>query len=104
MIEAGSLPATSQVAQQQGKYFGKALTRRARKLSVEPFRYNHLGMLAYVGANRALADLETYKGRGWPCGFSGALRTFPESSASRTTCWSCSIGSKRRFGRDINQF
>ncbi|MBM2845223.1 MAG: putative dehydrogenase [Bacteroidetes bacterium] len=105
MIEAGSLPATSQVAQQQGKYLGKALTRRARKLSVEPFRYNHLGMLAYVGANRALADLETYKGRGW------AMWLFWRSAyLSRIV----SVKNKvlvmfdwikaKIFGRDIRQF
>lgn len=65
VIEGAALPATSQVAQQQGKYLATALTRLARKQPVEPFRYKHLGMLAYVGGNRALADLEAYKGRGW---------------------------------------
>jgi NADH:ubiquinone reductase (non-electrogenic) len=65
VIEGGALPATSQVAQQQGKYLAKALTRRARKQPAEPFKYHHLGMLAYVGRNRALADLENFKGRGW---------------------------------------
>jgi NADH:ubiquinone reductase (non-electrogenic) len=59
------LPATAQVAQQQGKYLAKALTNRARGKTVEPFRYRHLGMLAYVGGNRALADFQSYKGRGW---------------------------------------
>lgn len=65
VIEGAPLPATSQVAQQQGKYLGKALTRLARKQTVEPFKYKHLGMLAYIGSNRALADLENFKGRGW---------------------------------------
>ncbi|MFN0156571.1 MAG: FAD-dependent oxidoreductase [Bacteroidota bacterium] len=65
VIEGSPLPATSQVAQQQGKYLGKALTRLARGQIVEPFRYNHLGMLAYIGNNKALADLENFKGRGW---------------------------------------
>lgn len=65
VIEKEELPATSQVAQQQGKYLARALSRRARGLTVERFRYHHLGMLAYVGGSRALADLATYKGRGW---------------------------------------
>ncbi len=65
IIESNPLPATSQVAQQQGKYLAKAMTRRARNEHVEEFQYKHLGMLAYVGGNRALADLEGYKGRGW---------------------------------------
>jgi NADH:ubiquinone reductase (non-electrogenic) len=65
VVERGELPATSQVAQQQGKYLAKALTRRARGKPVEPFQYHHLGMLAYVGGNKALADLKNFKGRGW---------------------------------------
>lgn len=65
VVEGNPLPATSQVAQQQGKYLARALTRKARGLHVEPFQYKHLGMLAYIGSNRALADLESFKGRGW---------------------------------------
>lgn len=65
IVENGELPATSQVAQQEGRYLGKALTRRARNKQVEPFAYHHLGMLAYVGGNRALADLQNFKGHGW---------------------------------------
>jgi NADH:ubiquinone reductase (non-electrogenic) len=65
IMESTPLPATSQVAQQQGKYLAKALTQRARQRNVEPFKYKHLGMLAYIGDNKALADLEDVKGRGW---------------------------------------
>lgn len=65
VIEGGEVPATSQVAQQQGKYLAVALTQHARKQHVEPFQYHHLGMLAYVGSNKALADLQNFKGRGW---------------------------------------
>jgi NADH:ubiquinone reductase (non-electrogenic) len=59
------LPATAQVAQQEGKYLAQQLTRIARRQPDEPFRYRHLGMLAYIGGNKALADLESFKGRGW---------------------------------------
>jgi len=65
VVERAELPATSQVAQQQGKYLARALTRRTHNQPVEPFHYKHLGMLAYIGGNRALADLNAYKGRGW---------------------------------------
>ncbi len=64
-IDGTPLPATSQVAQQEGNYLAKSLTRLARKQPTEPFRYRHLGMLAYVGGNRALSDLQAFKGRGW---------------------------------------
>lgn len=65
VVEGQPLPATSQVAQQEGKYLADAFTRTARGLTVAPFRYRHLGMLAYIGMDRALADLDQIKGRGW---------------------------------------
>ncbi|KAK0239728.1 hypothetical protein EDD85DRAFT_1021123 [Armillaria nabsnona] len=70
-----SLPATAQVASQQGKYIGKKLHKLARQHEdVEtkgfdpavaeeklagPFRYTHLGSLAYIG-NAAVFDLGKY--------------------------------------------
>jgi len=59
-----TLPATSQVAMQQGQYLARALNRRARGKPVGPFEYRHLGMLAYIGDHRALADLPNFKGKG----------------------------------------
>jgi NADH:ubiquinone reductase (non-electrogenic) len=63
-FESIELPATSQVAQQEGKYLAKVLTLSLAKKAVSPFQYHHYGMLAYVGSNRALADLAAVKGRG----------------------------------------
>jgi len=105
VIEGRPLPATSQVAQQQGKYLGKALTRRARRLSVEPFRYNHFGMLAYIGGNRALADLETYKGRGWATWllWRSAYLSRIVSVKNKVLVMFDWIKAKL-FGRDISQF
>ena len=68
-----SLPATAQVAAQQGKYLGKKLHKIAvadpsrlpsiRSLADEavskPFKYLHLGSLAYVG-NAAVFDFGQY--------------------------------------------
>ncbi|TFY78811.1 hypothetical protein EWM64_g5201 [Hericium alpestre] len=65
-----ALPATAQVASQQGKYLGKKLQRLASQRSVlqanevpdldeavsGPFHYLHLGSLAYIG-NAAVFDL-----------------------------------------------
>ncbi|KAJ3567954.1 hypothetical protein NP233_g6035 [Leucocoprinus birnbaumii] len=66
-----SLPATAQVASQQGKYLGSLFTRIARhrrefkaqdvlpserdEVVSKPFRYFHLGSLAYIG-NSAVFD------------------------------------------------
>ncbi|OAX41706.1 nucleotide-binding domain-containing protein [Rhizopogon vinicolor AM-OR11-026] len=65
-----ALPATAQVASQQGKYLGKKLSQLVKKREVleandvqdldeaicGPFRYTHLGSLAYIG-NAAVFDL-----------------------------------------------
>lgn len=51
------LPATARVAQSQGRYLARALRERARGREPAPFRFRPLGMLAYLGAGKALADL-----------------------------------------------
>jgi NADH:ubiquinone reductase (non-electrogenic) len=63
-LENTPLPATAQVAQQEGKYLARALNHRARRRAVATFRYRNLGMLAYIGGNRALADLDDFQGQG----------------------------------------
>lgn len=58
-------PATAQVAQQEGKYLARSFNRLASGKQPEPFHYRNLGMLAYIGDRRALADLPNVKGRGF---------------------------------------
>jgi NADH:ubiquinone reductase (non-electrogenic) len=105
VLEGTPLPETSQVAQQQGKYLADSLTRLARGKQPEPFEYHHLGMLAYIGGNRALADLQHYKWRGWATWFfwrSAYLSRIVslKNKFSVMTDW---IKAKL-FGRDISQF
>jgi NADH:ubiquinone reductase (non-electrogenic) len=64
-IEGNFLPATSQVAQQEGQYLARSLNALAKGKKISPFIYHHKGMLAYIGSNRALADLPQVKGRGF---------------------------------------
>lgn len=65
VVEGADLPMTAQVAQQQGKYLAESLSRRILNKKLKPFQYQGYGMLAYIGRNRALADLEKVKGRGF---------------------------------------
>jgi NADH:ubiquinone reductase (non-electrogenic) len=65
IMEGAPLPATAQVAEQQGRYLAKAFHRRAHGKPVTPFVYKPMGMLAYVGGNRAVADLPGIKGSGF---------------------------------------
>lgn len=64
-IDGRPLAATAQVAMQQGKYLGRAFRDEARGRDVEPFHYHHMGMLAYVGNARALADLNQVRSHGF---------------------------------------
>jgi hypothetical protein len=75
LVEIGkritSLPATAQVASQQGKYLGRKFHKLARATSPgdsmaqfdesvsKPFNYRHLGSLAYIG-NAAVFDFGQY--------------------------------------------
>lgn len=105
VIEHMPVPATSQVAQQQGKYLAKALTQRARKKSVEHFRYRHLGMLAYIGENKALADLDLLKGRGWTAWlFWRSAYLSRIVSVKNKTLVLFDWMKTKIFGRDISQF
>lgn len=58
-------PVTAQVAQRQGKYLGKSLNRIAKGKSIKPFRYKDLGMLAYIGSHKALANTSQVKMSGF---------------------------------------
>lgn len=62
-IADAAMPATAQVAQQQGKYLARTLRQEA---DAKPFRFRSLGMLAYIGGGEALADLPAvqWSGRG----------------------------------------
>jgi len=51
------LPATAQVASQEGIHLGHSLNRLARGLPLKPFRYRHMGAYAYIGDETAVAEL-----------------------------------------------
>jgi len=62
---ANSLPATAQVAEQEGKYVARALNFKAQSKPIAPFEFHNMGMLAYVGGKRALVDLPWFKNSGF---------------------------------------
>ena len=105
VIEETPLPATAQAAQQQGKHLARILRAIARKEPVRPFEYRYLGMLAYLGGKRALADLEGYKGKGWTTWlfWRSAYLTRLVSMKNKVQVLFDWIKAKL-FGRDISQF
>lgn len=64
-IEDEQLPATAQVAQQEGRHLARILNKMVRENEeAQPFRYKHMGMMAYIGQHKALADMKNVKGKG----------------------------------------
>ena len=99
------LPATAQVAQQQGKYLARALERGRAGKPVEPFQFKASGMLAYIGGGEALADLPQVKwsGRGAWLFWRSVYLTKLVSPANKVKVlfdwWKA-----RLFGRDLSRF
>ncbi len=59
------LPGVAPVAMQQGRYAAKAILRRMKGQSVEPFHYVNKGSLATIGRASAVADFGFLKVSGW---------------------------------------
>lgn len=104
-VEGKNFPATGQLAQQEGKYLARALNRRAKGKTVKPFTFHNMGMLAYVGSGRALADLPAVKGRGflaflvWRSVYMTKLVSFKNKILVLFDWFKAAI-----FGRDISRF
>lgn len=99
------LAATAQVAQQQGKYLARALERERRGRPVGPFKFQSFGMLAYIGAGEALADLPGVKwsGRTAWLFWRSVYLTKLVSLANKVKVLFDWIKA-RLFGRDISRF
>ncbi|HVS03174.1 MAG TPA: FAD-dependent oxidoreductase [Thermoanaerobaculia bacterium] len=99
------LPATAQMAQQQGKYLGRALARLLRGRPVAPFTAHSFGMLAYIGGGRALADLPHVKWSGrtawlfWRSVYLTRLVSFPNKVKVLFDWAKAAV-----FGRDLSRF
>ncbi|KAL3145311.1 hypothetical protein ABBQ38_001571 [Trebouxia sp. C0009 RCD-2024] len=117
-----SLPATAQVATQQGKYLAKVLkdspvilregpngpTVTGLPLDASPFKYKHLGSLAYIGADKAVMD-PAHKDspvgaiRGWLMGFAWkGAETFMQISVKNMYLVSRDLVKTKVFGRDVS--
>ncbi len=99
------LPATAQVAQQQGEYLARTLDRLRRGKPAEPFRFKASGMLAYIGGGEALADLPQVKwsGRGAWLFWRSVYLTKLVSLANKAKVLFDWIKA-RLFGRDLSRF
>lgn len=99
------LPATAQVAQQEGEYLARLLNARVAGKKEKEFKYRHMGMLAYIGDRRALADTQYFKGYGfatwifWRSAYVTKLVSFKNKILVLFDWLKTSI-----FGRDVSRF
>lgn len=99
------LPATAQVAQQEGEYLARLLNARAQGRPERRFRYRNMGMLAYIGDRRALADTQYVKGHGfatwifWRSAYLTKLVSFKNKVLVLFDWFKTAL-----FGRDISRF
>ncbi len=99
------LPATAQVAQQQGKYLAAAFRRERRGRPVPAFRFRSIGMLAYIGGGEALADLPRAKWSGrsawlfWRSVYLTKLVSFANKAKVLFDWIKAAL-----FGRDLSRF
>lgn len=99
------LPATAQVAQQQGKYLARALENEWQGREIAPFKFQQSGMLAYIGGGQALADLPQVKwsGRGAWLFWRSVYLTKLVSPANKVKVLFDWLKA-RLFGRDLSRF
>lgn len=102
-VISGILPVTAQVAQKEGLYLAKYFNRKFE--NTKPFTFKDLGMLAYIGSHKALADLPKYKGTGfatfifWRSAYLTRLVSF-KNKILVLFDWTKTI----LFGRDVSNF
>jgi NADH dehydrogenase FAD-containing subunit len=104
-IEGKNIPATAQAAQQEGKYLADQFNKKIVGRAIKPFKYEHMGMLAYVGSRRALADLgdKQYSGLGTWVLWRSAYLTKLVSTKNKILVLFDWL-KKVFFGRDISRF
>ena len=99
------LPQTAQVAQQQGKHLAKVLNAEILGKPPQPFVYKHMGMMAYIGNKKALAETSKIKGKGfstfifWRSAYLTKLMSWKNKTLVLFD-WIRTF----LFGRDISQF
>jgi len=100
------LPSTAQVAAQQGKYLGKALSGLMQNKPVEKFKYHHLGAFAYIGESEAVGEIPgMLKGGGMAVWWLWrAMYLYKQVSLRSMILVSFDWTKTLIFGRDVSRF
>lgn len=106
-----ALPATAQVAKQQGEFLANLLNKNEIAAGcqlppkTQPFKYNHKGSLAYIGTDKAVMDVPSV---GPITGFTAGLlwrgfETFSQISFRNMSLVSLDWVRTKIFGRDLSR-
>ncbi|GAM24535.1 hypothetical protein SAMD00019534_077100 [Acytostelium subglobosum LB1] len=100
-----ALPATAQVAQQQGFYLADQFNNIAKKRQINPFVYHYFGILAYIGRKSSLFQTSNVQASGFAAwiAWRSAYLTRLGSLRSKLQVpfdWARTLV----FGRDITNF
>ncbi|KAL3146637.1 tubulin alpha 1 [Trebouxia sp. C0010 RCD-2024] len=110
-----ALPATAQVARQEGEYLARLLKqhnpephrqgKQALLQPQKPFKYTHLGSLAYVGADKAVMDIPKMGPvTGWTAGLLWrGFETYSQISFRNQSLVAVDWVRTKIFGRDISR-
>lgn len=110
-----ALPATAQVARQEGEYLAKLLKQHnppshtqgegALPCPKKAFKYTHLGSLAYVGADKAVMDIPKMGPiTGWTAGLLWrGFETYSQISFRNQSLVALDWVRTKLFGRDISR-
>ncbi|KAK9815675.1 hypothetical protein WJX72_007865 [[Myrmecia] bisecta] len=105
-----ALPATGQVAKQQGEYLARLMATSQLAPSqplppqVKPFHYRHKGQFAYVGRDRAVVDAPLAKAAGISTGLLWrSFETISQISLRNMMLVSIDWLRTKLFGRDISR-
>ncbi|KAJ3196383.1 hypothetical protein HK101_009094 [Irineochytrium annulatum] len=108
-----ALPATAQVASQEGRFVGKLLNKLGRvpigewseaESVAAPFAYKHLGSFSYIGHDQAVADIGGVNAGGWMVFWLWRGAFLSEQVSFRTRVLLAIDWAKCKvFGRDISR-
>jgi NADH:ubiquinone reductase (non-electrogenic) len=106
-----TLPATAQVAKQEGEFLAELFSKAGRDVSIiagdarAPFSYRHKGSLAYIGNDAAVADIPgfailrgVFAGLVWK-----SFETFSQVSFRNQALVAADLLRAKIFGRDLSR-
>lgn len=98
------LPATAQVAFQQGGYVANSLNQLVKGKEPEMFVYKHLGSFSFIGGNQAVAEIQgkTFGGFGTWLAWRGIY--WSKISLRNKACLTFDWLKTSLFGRDISRY